>query len=291
MNTKTDTRDPLADALAQLADTIAAAERWTGALAGLADRLEPGPASSLSEAAERAQAAATDDRFRVELQRSADGAARAVQDARAAVALARANQLETEATQVDAQLAAHRAQVDQARETLEQLSGLPWRPADPLRDPERRLSGSVSRPSTPAEQLVHQARALRREADGFRAVADGQPVRAWWKTVDDLPDLLHPITGAVPQLDYLADSQAAAAAQAQQEADTAALAAACHTLGIPTLEPGLYPVGDDSEIFQSWSLSWPAKVAGQDFVDALAVVCRLTSGDDACAAARRLGLT
>lgn len=290
--TKTDTRDPLADALAQLADANAAHERWTGALAGLADRPEPGPASSLSEAAERAQAAATDDRFRVELQRSADEAARTVHEARAAVALARADQLEAEAAQVDAQLAAHQAQVDQAREALEQLSGLPWRRADPLRDPEKRLNGSVSRPSTPAEKLEYQARILRREADGFRAAADGQPVRAWWKTVDDLPDLLHPVTGAVPQTDYLADAEAAAAAQAQHEADTAALAAACQTLGIPTLElGGLYSVGDDSEIFTSWSNALPAKLAGEEFVNALAVVCRLASGDDARAAARRLRLT
>ncbi len=289
--TKTDTRDPLADALAQLADANAAHERWTGALAGLADRTEPGPASSLSEAAERAQAAATDDRFRLELQRSADEAARAVQEARAAVALARADQLEAEAAQVDTQLAAHRAQVDQAREALEQLSGLPWKPADPLRDPERRLNGSVSRPSTPSEKLAHQARTLRCEADGFRAAADGQPGRAWWPTVDDLPTLLDPVSGAVPQLAYLADAESAAASQAQQDAAAAALAAACQTLGIPTLELGLYPVGDDGEIFQSWSLSWPAKAAGQEFVDALAVVCRLASGDDARATARRLRLT
>ncbi len=290
MSTKTETRDPLADALAHLAEANAAHERWAGALAGLADRAEPEPATSLSEAQERARAAATDDRFTVELLRSTDEAARAVQDARATVALARADQLEAETAQVDQRRTAHQAQVDQAREALEKLSGLPWKPADPLRDPERRLTGSVSRPSTPAEQLEHQARTLRREADGFRAAADGQPVRAWWPTIDDLPPLLHPVTGAVPQLDYLADAHAAAAAQARQDADTAALAAACQTLGVPTLEPGLYPVGDDGETFPSWSLSWPAKVAGAEFVDTLATVCRLASGNDARATARRLRL-
>lgn len=53
MNNKTEIRDHLADALARLAEANAAHERWTGALAGLAELPDPEPATSLSEAAER----------------------------------------------------------------------------------------------------------------------------------------------------------------------------------------------------------------------------------------------